>query len=266
MRSFIPWVGGKSQLAPKIVSLIPPHTTYVEPFMGAAWVFFAKARSKVEVLNDLNGDLVNLFRVARDRFEDLYRRRIFLITAERDYHDFVKRLQDGEWKDEIERALMFWYALKQSFGARPGGGWAFSRIRPPRSLDMDDLEATHHRLKGVYINDQNALACLERWDSEETFFYLDPPYMMTTTAQGRDCYKHTMSQKDHRRLSKALGQLKGKWLLSYDDDPFVREIYGGQFILETEVRYTSNNRGKNGGRIAGELLISNYDQSLSLWF
>jgi len=259
MQSFIPWVGGKRSLAGRIVSLIPRHEVYAEPFMGAAWVFFAKPRSQVEVLNDLNGDLVNLFRVIRDRFQDFYLRRIFLISAEREYKDFVRRLKTMDWQDDVERALMFWYCLKQSFGAQVGGGWGFARTRPPESLDMDGLKEIHERLKGVYINDQAALECIRRWDSPATFFYLDPPYMITTTAKGRGYYQHTMTLDDHSRLREALGKIKGRWLLSYDDDPLIRKLYEGFTIMEPEVTYTLNNRPGIRRRRVSELLIANYE-------
>lgn len=257
MRSFIPWVGGKSKLAKMIVDLIPEHTTYVEPFMGAAWVFFAKQRSTVEVLNDLNGDLVTLFRVVRDRWEDLYSRRIFLLQSERDYRSFLSRLETREWKDEIERALMFYYCLKQSFGSKVGGGWAFGRTRPPGSLDMDSLGEIHHRLKGVYINDQDVFKCLARWDSEAAYFYLDPPYMMTTRSKGY--YQHEMTLEDHRKLWKILVGIKGRWLLSYDDDPTVRKWYRDYPMLTPEIRYNIDNRPGRPPKLVQELLIANYD-------
>lgn len=259
MRSFIPWVGGKSRLAKHIVSLIPEHTCYCEPFMGAAWVFFAKERSKVEVLNDLNGDLVNLFQVVRDRFDEFYNRRIWLIASERDYRDFVRRLADNDWRNDIERPLMFWYCLKQSFGAKIGGGWGFSRKSGPKGLGMDSLKAIHKRLTGVYINNQDVLACLARWDSPETLFYLDPPYMMTTTAKGKGCYRHTMEVDAHHELACTLAGLQGRWLLSYDDDPQVRELYADYYQLSPETRYTTNNRPGTAPRRVTELLIANYE-------
>ncbi|MEW5725247.1 MAG: DNA adenine methylase [Thermodesulfobacteriota bacterium] len=256
MRSFICWLGGKSLLAGRIAAMIPSHQVYIEPFMGAAWTFFKKPQSPVEALNDLNQNLVNLFRVVKDRFEDFYGRRIFLLACEREYKDFTARLNhNGPWKDDVERALAFWYCLKQAFAGQIGRGWCFSRTRPPKSLEMEDLRAIHERLKRIYISDQDFEACIKRWDGPRSFFYLDPPYMVTTRPEGRDYYQCTMTVEDHARLRAALGRIQGKFLLSYDDDPWVREAYQDFRITEIETRYTVNNRPGQPRHRAVELLI-----------
>ena len=124
---------------------------------------------------------------------------------------------------------------------------------------MAGLKKVHERLKGVYVNDQDVLDCLKRWDSPETFFYLDPPYMITTTVKGRGYYEHVMTVEDHRRLQISLGRARGRWLLSYDDDPLIRELYQGFTIMEPEVTYTLNNRPGSRRRQVSELLIANYE-------
>ncbi|MBW1713638.1 MAG: DNA adenine methylase, partial [Deltaproteobacteria bacterium] len=102
-------------------------------------------------------------------------------------------------------------------------------------------------------------ACLKRWDAPRSFFYLDPPYMVATRPQGRGYYQCAMSLEDHLRLRDALGRLKGKWLLSYDDDPWIREAYADRQIVEVPVRYALNNRPGGSQKASAELLIANYE-------
>ncbi|QPJ61712.1 MAG: DNA adenine methylase [Candidatus Nitronauta litoralis] len=251
MKSFFGWVGGKSQLAPKIVKEFPKHHTYVEVFGGAGWVLFQKdqAQSKVEVYNDINGDLVNLMTVAKHRPSALSESMRNLLFS----RQMMKRcLEPGDHLGEVDRASRFLYLIKNSFGAKLGAGWAMSRKSPPRTLINGELvQQVSERLKKVYIDHQGFGKLIPLWDSKQTLFYLDPPY---SGDLGKH-YQHQMALEDHEKLRRILGKAKGKWILSYDASPAIRKLYKGYRMKTLDIKYSLNNKTTKQTR--QELLISN---------
>lgn len=249
MKSFFGWVGGKSQLAPKIVQDFPKHHTYVEVFGGAGWVLFQKdqAQSAVEVYNDINGDLVNLMTVAKHRPSHLVEAMRGLLFS----RQIMKRYCDsGDHLTEIERAARFLYLIKNSFGAKLGAGWAMSRKSPPRSLINGELvQKVSDRLKKVYIDHQGFEKLIPLWDSNKTLFYLDPPY---SGDLGKH-YRHQMGIEDHEKLRQMLGKVKGKWILNYDASPVIRKLYKGFRMKTLNIKYSLNAKGNRP--IRQELLI-----------
>lgn len=117
MNSFISWIGGKHILAKKIISIIPEHHCYVEVFGGAGWVLFKKPPSKVETWNDLNSDLANLFRIVRNRLDRFKRRQQYLLASREEYSAFQKAIKEGKFRDDVDRAIAFYYCIKNSFGS-----------------------------------------------------------------------------------------------------------------------------------------------------
>ena len=124
MNSFLAWIGGKRILAKTIISMMPEHKTYVEVFGGAGWVLFRKNPSEVEAWNDLNSDLVNLFRVVRNKLHVFKRRQYFLLSSREEYFTFQKAIKTGSFKDDIDRAIAFYYCIKNSFGSGIFTGFA----------------------------------------------------------------------------------------------------------------------------------------------
>jgi DNA adenine methylase len=180
MLGFIPWVGGKSRLAPVIISLFPRHDCYIEVFGGGAWVLLYKPKVKTEIYNDVDGDLVNLFRVARDYDLQFINRQYFLLSSRQEYKTFQEAWRNNKPKDDIDRAIMYYYLLKNSFGAKITAGWGFGRHDTPRyPTCLDTLMDIRERLKETYIENNPFNKCIETWDSNEAMFYLDPPYMGT---------------------------------------------------------------------------------------
>ncbi len=261
--SFIAWIGGKRILARKIISMMPKHHCYVEVFGGAAWVLFKKEPSAVEVYNDLNSDLVTLFRVVRDRLDEFKRRQYFLLSSRQEYHAFLKAIKEGEFKDDIDRAIAFYYLIKNSFSSTIFGGWGYSPARGPRyPRCLDILEEARERLKGVYIENLSFEELIPRWDRKETLFYCDPPYFMLLEKRtGRSYYQCTFSLEDHIRLRDMLKGIEGKFILSYDDHPEIRKLYRNFNVTETDpVMYSLNNRRNRNSpvRRANELIITNF--------
>jgi len=245
------WYGGKRRLSALLLSLVPEHRCYVEPFSGAAWLLFRKPRSRV--LNDLDRDVVTLFRVAQNHLPE-FLRCLALSLASRDEHSRLALLPPEALTD-IQRAVRFFTLLKLSFNGRASTpSFSCSTTNPPR-LDPRRLtwvlEAARDRLAGVYLECLDFEACLKRWDRPGTFFYLDPPYPGRDRVYGRGLF----SRQDYERLAQALSRLRGRFLLSLNDSPFVRRVFGGFEIASVAASYSC---ARAEGTSACELLIFNY--------
>lgn len=249
----IPWVGSKRLLAPQIINLLPTHICYCEPFAGAGHVFFAHPRSQSECLNDRFGHLITFYRIVRDQPEELFRRLTLLISSRLEYKSFVQRLEAGQWRDAVDRAMMFYYVIRLSFRGIFGNSWSHHRDKPAVRLDSDGLWEGHRRLQGVHIECLPAPECLQAWDSPETLFYLDPPYPMTNTEAGQGLYQCDMTLADHSALADVLFKVQGRWLLSCEDHPLIRDLYAAYNIREIIAPYSLKRRDVT------EVLVANYD-------
>lgn len=223
LRSPIRYIGGKGNMVNKLLKFIPNHKIYVEVFGGGASLLFAKKPSKVEVYNDIDGDLVNFFRVLRDKekFEEFYRK-VCLTPYSREEFYFCRDTYK-ECKDEVERAYRWFVMAKQSFcgdiGKNPS--WGYVITTSSRNIakivlnwlsTIEMLPEIHQRLMIVQIENDDFRKIIPRYDTEETFFYLDPPYVPETRKGGG--YKYEMSLEDHKELVDILLKIKGKALLS----------------------------------------------------
>lgn len=255
MRSPIKWFGGKSRLARDIVSRFPPHVCYVEVFGGAAWVLFAKERnsSKSEIYNDINGDLINLFTVLRDQFDEFYERARWLlpdrVTFER------ARDEPREGMDAIERALRFYTLVQYSFNINLYQ-WKPKTLTRPPGVDYERLSLAAKRLQKVWIERLDFEQLIKKFDGPETFFYVDPPYgpkHAQTSVYG-------WKDEEHERLKRVLSSCRGKYLISYPDTTYFRILWRDHFIDCVPYHYSSYVPSlTDGARDTTELLISNYD-------
>lgn len=248
----LPYIGGKNRLAKKIIELLPKHTTYVEPFAGGAQVLFHKEPSTVEVLNDLDGDIVNLFRVCQSHHEELIRYMKFMLVS-RNWFAAVKAQIPGTLTD-IQRAARFLYLQKNSFGGlvlRQDYQHAVVSPRPfnPQRLP-EILDQAHERLARVQIESLPYEEILKRFDKAETLFYLDPPYFR------RKLYRFNLKDEDFVTLAERLRAIRGKFILSINDMAEVREIFRGFHQREVDLHYTSQ---KDAGKRYPELLITNFE-------
>lgn len=245
------YVGGKNRLASTIISHLPAHTTYIEPFSGGAQVLFHKPPSTVEVLNDLDFDIVNFFRVCQWHYEELIRYLRYCLVS-RKWHELLSRSQ-AETLTDIQRAGRFFYLQKNSFGGLilkrhyHYGITTAPNYNPARIPKI--IEQTHERLLKVQIESLPYQQILERYDRPTTLFYIDPPYY------GRKLYKFNLSKEDFQTLVNRLKPLKGKFLLSLNDHPDVRALFAGFYIKPVELAYTAK---KNTTVRHAELLIANY--------
>jgi DNA adenine methylase len=234
-------MGGKSRLAARIVERIPEHTCYVEPFCGAAWVFFRKEPSKVEVLNDINSELVNLYRVVKHHLDELIRCLRWMLVSREEF----ERQQDTppECLTDVQRAVRFYYLQKTCYGGRVRGqNFGYSTTQPPR-IDLtrigEDLSMAHMRLARTYIEHLPFQEVIAKYDRPATFFYLDPPYFGCEDDYGRGVF----AREDFARLAEMLRSVRGSFMLSLNRTPEVLAIFKGFSIEEVA---TSYNLGGNG--------------------
>ena len=252
----LPYIGGKNRLATEIISLLPEHTTYVEPFAGGAQVLFHKQPSRVEVINDLDFDIVNFFRVCQLHSEELVRYLRFTLVS-RAWHSLYAA-EDADSLTDVQRAARFFYLQKNSFGGLVleqkfhYGVTHPSNYNPERIPEI--LEKTHQRLQRVQIESLPYEQVLQKYDRPTTLFYVDPPYF------GRRLYRHNLGAEDFVILAEHLRKLRGNFVLSLNDLPEVRSIFADFRIQSTDLIYTA----KTNPTSHRELLIMNFNQEKRL--
>jgi DNA adenine methylase len=218
MRSPLEYFGGKGRLVKKLLQFIPKHRTYVEVFGGGGSLLLAKPPSPVEIYNDINGDLVNLFRVIRDpeKFKEFHRQ-VSLIPYSREEFNYYC---DLEPKDDIERAIKTFIMFRQSMGGT-GDGWGYVIKQSRRGMAsvvskylsiIEELPLIHQRLFRVQIENDDFRKIIQRYDYEDAFFYNDPPYLPQTRRQRE--YEYEMTEEDHKDLVELLLNIKGSAMLS----------------------------------------------------
>jgi DNA adenine methylase len=250
MAGLLSYIGGKNRLAKQIIKIFPEHTTYVELFAGGAQVFFRKEPSKVEVINDLDGDLVNVYKVCQNHYEELLRYFRFVLVS-RTWFDLLKKT-DPKTLTDIQRAARYLYLLKNCFASLVVNPVYHRNVVQPPGFNLERLpeliEKAHKRLERVQIECAPYEEVIEHYDRKGTLFYLDPPYY------GRKLYRHNFSHADFEKLSEQLSRVRGKFVLSLNDVPEVRSLFRRFHIKGVDLHYTSQ---KHAGRRYQEVLITN---------
>ena len=259
---FFPYLGGKHFLVKHLLRLVPPHKVYVEVFGGAAALLFAKERSPHEVYNDLDSNLYNLFIVVRDRRKEFVKKLEWVPYSRELYQRWTKDLDAGRILDPVERAVAFCYCMRAAFSGRWRAGWAFSRSGSDRAKIWakfpEAVESIAERISAVNVDHKDFRACIKTWDTSETFFFLDPPYL--DTLQARTVISFT--EQDHKDLAEILSHIKGKWLLTYNDHPLIRRLYDDSKFIVRRIRcQLASRKWGQGPRRAAlvNLVIRNYD-------
>lgn len=234
-RPILRWHGGKWLLAKWIIAHLPQHRVFVEPFGGAASVLLQKPRSYAEIYNDLDGELVNLFRVARDRGDELHR--VLRLTPFA-RAEFVSSYAQTD--DPVEQARRTVVRSFMGFGSnshnQPTGFRANSNrsgTTPARDWRNypDALHALIDRLRGVCIENRDAAVVMQAHDGEQTVHYVDPPYVAATRDKGGD-YRHEMTDADHEALAEILHRLRGAVVLSGYASRLYDDLYRGWHRIE----------------------------------
>lgn len=254
----VPWVGGKRRLADRLLSLFPQHSCYVEPFAGAAAVFFAKAPSEVEVLNDVNGELVNLYRVVQHHLEEFVRQFKWALSSRTVFRWL--QMQPTEPLTDIQRAARFYYLQVSAFGAKVHGqSWGTAATTPP-GLNLlrieEQLSAAHLRLSQVYIENLHWRACVERYDRAGTLFYMDPPYWQT------EGHGVPFGLEEYVAIAETMRAIKGRAVVSLNEHPDMLRVFEGFAIETVEITYTvgGNVSGESHAADRRELVIFSWDR------
>jgi len=250
----VPWVGGKRRLAQHILPLFPEHACYVEAFCGAAALFFIKEPAKVEVLNDVHGDLVRLYRVVQNHLEEFVRQFKWSL-ASREMYGWLQATPPATLTD-IQRAARFFYLQKLGFGGKVDGQTFGVATTSKARLNLlrleEDLSAVHLRLHQVTIEQLDWAACIARYDRPHTLFYLDPPYY------GTEGYGVDFGLEQYGRMAELLRTMKGKAVVSVNDIPAMRQAFKGLAMKRLTINYTVGASGR-GREPKGELLIANFE-------
>lgn len=250
----IPWIGGKRRLADRLFPLFPPHECYVEVFCGGAALYFLRpAPAPVEVINDINGELVNLYRVVQHHLEEFVRQFKWALSS----RQVFKWLQETppETMTDIQRAARFFYLQQHAFGGKVDGqNFGTATTAPPINLCRieENLSAAHLRLSGTLIENLPWHECVRRYDRPHTFFYMDPPYWQT------EGYGVPFEWDQYVQMAELARTAKGKVMISINDHPDIRALFAGLTIHDLSIKYSVGNT-HGAPTVSGELVITNWD-------
>jgi DNA adenine methylase len=249
MKSYIRYIGNKQKLLPHILPLIPEHTTYVEVFGGGASVLIHKKRSPVEVYNDKNYDLYNFFRCLVN--PETYQEMVLKLNLSPHSREWFKDMKDQAGMTLVEKACAWFYLQHCSFvGYAKDYGYVISSVSKglPSNIKMyldkiKGLRTLFSRLRFVQIENLDFRDCLQRYDSPETFFYCDPPYIVVE--RNTPEYQETMRISDHRAMIKLLRDcVKGKVLLSGYNHQVYKELGWPRTDIEHQTSFLGNRKGE----------------------
>lgn len=251
-----PYLGGKRNLSRRLCALIAtiPHRTYVEPFVGMGGVFLRRtARPLFEVINDISADVTNLFRVTRKHYEPLVDELAWMLSSRDEFER--QRLVDPVTLTDIERAARFLVLQRLSFGGKVTGRTFGVDHRSPGRLRLAklraDLHALRDRLATVTIERLPYAEVIERYDSPETLFYLDPPYWDCEEDYGPG----TFARADFERLADQLAGIAGRFVLSINAASGAREVFRRFAVEEVRTTYTISTAAIGTGKSVTELIV-----------
>lgn len=250
MNSFIAWIGGKKLLRKEIIKRFPEEgfSRYIEVFGGAGWVLFEKEPGKeLEVFNDIDSNLINLYRCIKYHCEELQKELQWMALSREQFFDSKSQLESRGFTD-IQRAARFFHIIKVNFGSDRR---TFGTNKKNLSGTIEYLPLIQERLKNVVIENKDFESLIRVYDREGALFYLDPPYHGT-----EKYYEGGFGEEDHERLKAVLKDIKGRFILSYNDDEYIRELYK-EYCIEAISRNNSLAAKPKASEFK-ELIIRNY--------
>lgn len=249
MNSFIKWIGGKKALKKKIISEFPTEfERYIEVFGGAGWVLFDKEQhAKFEVFNDIDGNLINLYRCIKYHAPALQEELKYVTHSRELFKDFLSQMK-AEGLTDIQRAARYYILIRSSFGANR---YSFATSIINIAGKIDYLSKIQDRLSKVIIEHGDFEQIIKTYDRTNALFYLDPPYYAA-----EKYYNADFTDADHERLCSALKGIKGKFVLSYNANDIILEKYKDFNIIPVkrfnQLLSSSNNTEYN------EVIIKNF--------
>jgi len=247
------WIGGKKSSRDIIIPRFPLYyEKYIEVFGGGGWILFAKPPGNDhEVFNDANSNISNLFYCVREHCDELIEKLWYVLNCREDFDRIKHIISEKAEIGDVQRAAEFYQLIRysyasgcDSFGGKPHSMWS----------NFPLIEQASRRLQKVVVENKDFEKLISAQDSEVSFFYCDPPYFSTESYYENVGFTTT----DHERLRNTLKNISGKFLVSYNDCPEIRELYGGYEMYSYE-RLNNIRQRFDGGSMFGELLIANYD-------
>jgi DNA adenine methylase len=224
MKRILNYPGSKWSMADIIINQMPEHETYVEPFFGSGAIFFNKGKSKVETINDMDSRIVNFFEVCRDHPNQLVDKIMMTPHSRQEYYNSYK-VSDDPIEDARRLMVRCWQAIGAKTSDKTGWRSIINSNGPDTANEWatvwERIEEVAYRLKGVQIENQDALKLLDRYNRPDVLAYVDPPYLLET--RSKRLYQHEYTIEDHRQLLELLSAFKGNVILSgyqsklYDD-------------------------------------------------
>lgn len=248
-----------------LLPLFPRYTAYIEPFCGSCVVLLNKPKTPVEVVNDRDKEIWNLFNVIRTKpqeFKDSFK---YMLNSR--YQFYLYREQDPEPLSDVQRAVRFFYIVQNAYGGKTQrSGFSVSRMKregPDLYTLQDKIDMVYERIKNVRIENLDYQECIQRHDFPGAFFYLDPPYYMNLKKELY--YTHNFVHEDFLNLKTSLENIKGKFLMTINDCKVTRDLYSNfnQKVIDGVycLRATEMAKGtcKDGTQDVKQLLVANYD-------
>jgi DNA adenine methylase len=255
MNSLLRWVGGKNSRAKMLIKMFPDeYQAYVEVFGGAGNVLFSKPPSKKEILNDFDGDLVNFWKQVKENHTSLIESFKYILISRQTFDEYAAKLNNSDYKDDLERAHIYYYINRLTHA----GDMKYPKYSKDRKeskrLDLllleQNVNQAYDRLVKVEIERLHFKDIITGYDDNKNFFFLDPPY------RNKKKYRVSMCEEDYKTLAELCKNLKGKFLMTINDDDFIRELFFHEsfFIYAQKVKNHVNDQKLE----KSELIISNY--------
>ena len=256
--SVIPYYGGKYELSKKLIPLLPSHKRYFEPFFGGGSMYFRKPKADWNILNDIDNDLVNLYICVATEFTELTKYIYWFIRSRsmyEDFCDFIKNSDEISIPDPL-RAAQYFYVIRNAFNNIPYN--SFSKDTYWHTKMVEELKFSREKLNGATIENLDFRKLIPRYDIREgDFLYLDPPYVV---ADKKKYYRNNFTEELHTEMKELMDYVNtndGQFMISYDDIPFLRELYKDYHVSTIDTKYLGSNPDVRGD-IKPELLITNY--------
>jgi DNA adenine methylase len=252
-KPIVPWMGGKSKLSNLILPLFPKHDCYVELFCGGAALFFVNdSPARASILNDINGELVNLYRVVQHHLVE-FLNQFRLAISSRQIFEWHKQTPP-EILTDIQRAARFYYLQQHAFGGK-SAGQTLGTGTTSKSFDIsridERLSAAYERLGGTLVENLPWEKCLVKYDRDHTFFYADPPYWQVAG------YGVDFPLKEYEALAAQMRSCKGKVMVSINDHPDMRKVFEGFSFKVLPIKYSISSKAEDRKK-ANELLFMNW--------
>jgi DNA adenine methylase len=271
MRSPIIWFGGKYFMMRTLLPLVPVHRRYVEVFGGGASLLFHKEKSEIEVYNDIDKGLFHFFHTLRTQPQELVKY-LELVPYSRNEYNYARATWEDE-EDEVVKAGKWYTVLRQGFSADFGQSWGSnvtatgggnSRMVNGWLNSIPRLLECAERFRTVQVENSDYKTILDRYDTKETFFYLDPPYLPETRRAGE--YKHELTTQDHTELLEIIKEVKGKVLISGYPNPLYENSLKDWGTTTKQTVASSAGRTRNSGLQGEGKVLKHQGRVEQVWF